>query len=118
MADGAIFIGWGGAVRGRERQAMQVFGEAVGSAQNLQAQGRIDSFEPVFLEPHGGDLAGFFLLRGDPAQLAGVRGDDAFQRVIARANMIVENLGVVGANLGPAIEQQMARFAAATEDLA
>ncbi len=117
MGEGAIFIGWGGAVRGRERQAMQVFGEAVELWTSLQAQGRIESFEPVFLEPHGGDLVGFFLLRGDPARLAEVRRDDAFERVISRANMIVENLGVVGANLGPAIEEQMGRFAAATEDL-
>ena len=25
----------------------------------------IESFEPVFLEPHGGDLTGFILVRGD-----------------------------------------------------
>ncbi len=118
MGDSALFIGWGGAVRGRERQAMQVFGEAVGTWQDLQAQGKIDGFESVFLEPHGGDLAGFFLLRGDPGRLAALRQDDVFLRVISRANLIVENLGVVGAHTGAAVEDQMARFAAATEDLA
>ncbi len=118
MATSAIFVGWGGVVRGRERKAMQVFGEAVELWTSLQAQGRIESFEPVFLEPHGGDLAGFFLLRGDPGRLAALRQDDAFLRVISRANLIVEGLGVVGANTGAAIEDQMARFAAATEELA
>lgn len=118
MAGGAIFIGWGGTVRGRERQAMQVFGEAAGTWQDLQAQGKIDGFEAVFLEPHGGDLAGFFLLRGDPERLAEVRRGEAFLRVISRANLIVENLGVVGAYTGAAVEDQMARFAAAIEDLA
>ena len=30
----------------------------------------IESFEPVFLEPHGGDLTGFILIQGDAAKLA------------------------------------------------
>jgi hypothetical protein len=30
----------------------------------LQLQGTIKSFDTVFLDPHGGDLNGFFLIRG------------------------------------------------------
>jgi hypothetical protein len=52
-------------VRGRERQALKVFGEAFEYYSRLQQEGEIESFEPVILEPHGGELGGFFLLRGD-----------------------------------------------------
>ena len=117
MADAVLFIGWGNTVRGRERKAMQEFGEAVATWSSLQAEGKIESFEGFFLEPHGGDLNGFFLLRGDAEQLDGARRDEAFGRMISRAGLIVENLGVVSGWTGAGIERQMATFAAAIEDL-
>ena len=64
MADAGLFIGWGEVVRGREERAVEVFGETVEYYGRLQADGRIESFEPCLLEPHGGDLAGFILIRG------------------------------------------------------
>jgi hypothetical protein len=59
MAEAGLFVGFGLPVRGRERQAVKVFGEALEYYARLQQQGEIDSFETVFLEPHGGDLNGF-----------------------------------------------------------
>jgi hypothetical protein len=50
MADAALFVGWGNAVRGRERQALKVFAEAAEFYTRLQQEGEIESFEPVFLE--------------------------------------------------------------------
>ena len=69
MATGALVIGWGPAVRGREQKALQVFNEAIQYYTRLQQQGTIESFEPVALEPHGGDLEGFLLIRGDRVDL-------------------------------------------------
>ena len=63
MADSGLFIGFGAPVRGRERQAIKVFNEAFEYYSRLQQDGEIDSFEPVLLQPHGGELDGFFLLR-------------------------------------------------------
>jgi len=70
MAKGALFIGWGPAARGREQQALSLFQESIQYYARLQQQGEIDSFEPMQLEPHGGDLNGFLLLRGDTEKLA------------------------------------------------
>ena len=42
----------------------------------------------MLLEEHGGDLGGFFLIRGDHDGLAGLRGDDQFQRMVARAGLV------------------------------
>ena len=100
MADSGLFIGFGAPVRGRERQATKVFTEAFEYYSRLQQEGEIESFEPVLLEAHGGELDGFFLLRGDQDKLARIRSSEEFERLTVRAQLIVENLGIVGAALG------------------
>ena len=45
MADAALFVGWGNAVRGRERQALSVFGEAAEFYGRLQQAGEIEGPE-------------------------------------------------------------------------
>jgi hypothetical protein len=117
MADSALFVGFGFAVRGRERQAMKVFNEASEYYSRLQQQGEIESFEPVLLEPHGGELGGFFLVRGDHDKLARVRGSEEFERQTLRAQLIAENIGVTGAVLGERLMSQMSAFGQQVEDL-
>jgi|ERR1041384_4485077 hypothetical protein len=117
MADAALFVGWGNAVRGRERQALKVFGDAIEYYGGLQQAGEIESVEPVFLEPHGGDLAGFFLIRGSEAKLGELRVREDFVRLNARAGLIVEGFGVVGAAVASGIEEQMGYFQAAIDEL-
>src|SRR5262245_36173112 len=97
MATGMLFIGWGEVIAGREQKALQVFNESLQYYAHLQQAGTIASFEPVVLEPHGGDLAGFVLLRGERAQLSALRTDAEFQRLLLRAQLIVQKMGVVGA---------------------
>ena len=117
MADSGLFIGFGAPVRGRERQATKVFNEAFEYYARLQQEGEIESFEPVLLEPHGGELDGFFLLRGDQDKLARIRSSKEFERLTVRGQLIVENLGVVGATLGDRLMSQMAMFTEQVEEL-
>jgi hypothetical protein len=70
------------------------------------------------LYPHGGDLAGFALLRGSGESLDGIRASDEFNRITARAGLIVENLGVVSAALGDSLGPQIELFRQATEEVA
>ncbi|MET0824229.1 MAG: hypothetical protein ABWZ18_00155 [Solirubrobacterales bacterium] len=100
MADAGLFIGWGQVVRGREKRALEVFNESVEYWGGLQGDGKIESFEVVLLTPHGGDLAGFALLRGSADQINALRVDEEFERRITRADLIIENQGVVDAALG------------------
>src|SRR5919206_1266620 len=100
MADFGLFVGWGNPVRGRETRAASVFSEAVEFWTRLQQEGAIESWEAAFLEPHGGDLAGFFLIRGDRDEIARIRLSDEMLRLNLRAGHIVEGFGVVGAELG------------------
>ncbi len=117
MADSGLFIGFGAPVRGRERQAIKVFNEAFEYYSRLQQEGEIESFEPVLLEPHGGELGGFFLLRGDQDKLARIRGSEEFERYTVRGQLIVEDIGIVGAALGTRLMSQMSLFAEQVEEL-
>jgi hypothetical protein len=117
MAEAGLFVGFGLPVRGRERQAVKVFTEALEYYARLQQQGEIESFETVLLESHGGDLNGFTLVRGDPDKLASIRTSDEFARLSLRADLITERFGVVGAVLGERIATLMGVFNEQVEDL-
>jgi hypothetical protein len=116
MAGEALFIGWGAVVRGREKQALQVFQESMEYYGRLQQEGRIESFDVVLLSPHGGDLNGFVLLRGDRPKLAEIRFSDEFERLLVRAASIIDSPGVVPAYTGEALGQQISLFQAAADE--
>jgi hypothetical protein len=113
MADRALFIGFGAPVRGREERAVEVFGEFVGMCGRMQSDGRIDSMEVSLLDPHGGDLGGFFMLYGSEAQCAALPNDEEFRRAMADASLIVENFGVVPAVTGDGVGREMAMYSEA-----
>ena len=117
MADAGLFIGWGQVVRGREKRALDVFNESVEYWGGLQGDGKIESFEVVLLTPHGGDLAGFVLLRGSGEQINALRIDEEFERRITRADQIVESQGVVDAALGEGLGRALGIFGSEIEDL-
>jgi len=107
MADAGLFIGWGEVVRGRETEALEVFNETLAYYGRLQEEGTIENFEPVFLEPHGGDLNGFILIRGDAENLASLRVSEEFNQFATRATLVVEGFGIVGADLAERLQRQM-----------
>lgn len=117
MAGEALFLGWGPVVRGRERLALQVFQETLDYYGRLQQEGRIESFEPVLVAPHGGDLGGFILLRGERGRLDEIRSSDEFERLVVRAATVVDDVGVINAFTGEALGQQMGRFQSVSQEL-
>ncbi len=110
MADAGLFVGFGNPVHGREGQAVDLFNETLAWYGRLQEEGEIDSFEPVFLEPHGGDLNGFILIRGDAEKLSALRVSDEFTQLTIRAGLLVDNIGVVAADMGERLQSQMAFY--------
>jgi hypothetical protein len=118
MADAGLFVGWGPPVPGREAKGLEVFAEAGAFYGACQEAGDIESFEVFLLAPHGGDLAGFFLLRGSPEQCAALRQRDDFQRLSTRAAMVVQNLGIVDAVGAEAVGDQIAVYQEAIADIA
>jgi hypothetical protein len=118
MAEMGVFIGWGDPIPGREAKGLEVFDESVAYWGRLQEEGQIESFEVVILYPHGGDLGGFALLRGSGESLDKIRASDEFNRLIARAGLVVGGLGVVSAALGDSLGPQMQLFREQTAELA
>ena len=110
MADAGLFIGWGEVVRGREDRALDVFNETVELYGQMESDGRIESSEVVLLNPHGGELAGYALLRGSEAQIDAVARDEDFERVMTRASLIVDDLGVIPAAIGEGLGRAMAIY--------
>jgi hypothetical protein len=117
MADRALFVGFGTPVRGREERAVAVFNEFVAMFGRMQSDGRIEGMDVTLLDPHGGDLGGFFLAHGSAAQCAALQNDEEFRRAVVDASLIVENLGVVPAATGEGVGPEMAMYSEAVGKL-
>ena len=111
MANAVIFVGWNRPSVGREQQAMQVFQKSLEFYGKLQSEGRIDSFEPVILSAHGGDLNGFVLLRGDTEKLAEIKRDDTYIDLIIEAEYCVDGFGHVDGYIGDTLNDVITRWA-------
>jgi hypothetical protein len=110
MADRALFVGFGQPVRGREERAVEVFNEFVGMFGRMQSDGRIEGMDVTLLDPHGGDLGGFFMVHGTAGQCGALMADEEFRRASIDASLIVENFGVVPAATGAAVGEEMGMY--------
>ncbi len=110
MADRILFVGWGATIPGREERALEVFNEGIAFYGRCQQEGRLEGFDVILLEPHGGGLAGYVELHGSADQLAALREDEEFQRLQVDAGLIVEELGVIGGVANEGVAQQTAMF--------
>jgi hypothetical protein len=117
MAEAGLFIGWGAPIRGREAKGLEVFAEALAYYGKAEQEARIESQETVLLRPHGGDLAGFILVRGSEAQITALRAEDEFERIVTRATLVVQNVGVVDAALGDGLQASIGVYQTAVADL-
>jgi hypothetical protein len=113
MADRALFVGFGQPVRGREERAIEVFNDFVGMFGRMQSEARIEGMDVCLLDPHGGDLGGFFMVHGSEAQCGALTNDEEFRRACIDAGLIVENFGVVPARTGEAVGAEMGMYAEA-----
>ena len=111
MADRAIFIGWDRAIAGREKQAMQFFQKSMAYYSKLKTEGKIESFESVMLMPHGGDLNGFILIRGDAKKLAEINDDPAAVELRVEANYCLSGFGTVFGYAGESLTKMFAQWA-------
>jgi len=66
--------------------------------------------EVSLLDPHGGDLGGFFMVGGSAEQCAALTNDEEFRRATIDASLIVENFGVVPAVTGDGVGKEMAMY--------
>jgi hypothetical protein len=110
MADAGLFIGWGQVVRGREDRALDIFNETLEFYGQLQSDGRIEDFEVALLDPHGGELQGYVMLRGSEDQIDAVHRDEDFERLMTKASLLVDDLGLIRASIGEGLARAMAIY--------
>jgi hypothetical protein len=107
MGSNAVFFAWNRAIPGRERIGAEHFGEFVEYLEGRRKAGAIESFEAVFLDPHGGDLNGFFLIRAAGPKLDALLASDEWQEHTIRAALHLEGSGAVRGVTGEAVMQRM-----------
>jgi hypothetical protein len=77
-----------------------VLGDAMQYLQRQKQEGTIDCIEAVALDPHGGDLAGFVLVKGDKDAPARLRVADEFVQIIVSVQLMKSEVGVAWAYTG------------------
>ena len=111
MANAVIFLGWNRPVVGREEQAMQLFQKSLEFYGKLLTEGRIEGFEPVLLTPHGGNLAGFILVRGEAKKLSELKGDETFVSLSVEADFCLDDVRIVEGHIGDGLNGALSRWA-------
>ena len=112
MSSNVIFLGWNRSIPGREQLSAAHFQEITQYFTGLQQGGTIDSFESVLLTAHGGDLNGFFLIRGEPDKLNALMATEEWATHVVRAGLHLDGLGVVRGVTGDLLMAQMGMWAA------
>ena len=107
MASNAVFFAWNRSIPGREHISAAHFQEFVQYLQGAQEKGAIQSFDPVFLNTHGGDLNGFFLIRADNAKLDALLASSDWERHMIRAGLHLEGSGAVRGVTGDMVMERM-----------
>lgn len=111
MSTDVIFYGWNRSIPGREQMSAEHFQEYMVYLGGLQGSGAIESFEVVLLGPHGGDLNGFFLIRGDQDQLNALQASDEYLNHVTRGGLHLEGSGAVRGVTGEGVIEWMSRWA-------
>ena len=107
MSSNVIFFGWNRSIPGREGTSGEHFQEFVQYVGGLQQAGTIESFDAVFLDPHGGDMNGFFLLKGESGKLDALMSSDEWVTHMVRADLHLQGSGSIRGVTGDLLMQRM-----------
>ena len=107
MSPNVILFGWKQSIPGREPLSAQHFQEFVQFMQGQKDQGVVQSCVPMLLEPHSGDLQGFFLIEGDPAKLAALVGNPEWAQHQIRALLHLTGVTLMRGFSGAAVMERM-----------
>jgi hypothetical protein len=107
MANHGVMFGWNRPVIGREAMAGELFQESMNYWSQQVEKGVIESVEPILMEPHGGDLNGFFLVRGDLDKINAMLETEEHKKLIMRVDHSIQNFGMVRTVHGEELMKQM-----------
>jgi hypothetical protein len=107
MSTNVIVFGWKRSVPGREALSAKHFEEFIQFLQAQVKQGTVESFEPILLEPNGGDLSGFFLIKGEGLKLGELTHSTGWAQHQVRATLHMEGIAILRGLAGSAVQQRM-----------
>ena len=107
MSSNCVLLGWNRAVPGREMLSAQHFQEFSEYLGTQQRNGAITSFDAVFLDPHGGDMNGFILIRGEPQKLQALLAGDDWLKHQIRGLQNMMGFGVIRGGTGTEVPRRM-----------
>lgn len=107
MSTSVILFGWTRSVPGREKLSAAHFDDFSTYLASCQKDGRISGFEVVLLDPHGGDLNGFFLIRGDRGELDTLTASNEWHSHVVRASLHLQGFGSIHGVTGEAVGERM-----------
>jgi hypothetical protein len=110
MRSNVLLFGWNRSTSGRELVSSEHFQEFVGYLIGQQEGGVIDSFEVIFLDPNGGDLGGFFLIRGVADSLDQMTGTSEWMVHVMRGGQHLDGQCTIRGATGDAVMERMALF--------
>jgi hypothetical protein len=110
MGPNLVLFGWNRSQSGREAISGQHFQEFLEYLGVQKKNGTIESFDTVLLESHGGNLNGFFLLRGQPSKLSELTGSPEWMRHQVRALHHLEGAATLRGFTGPAVGERMTEW--------
>ncbi len=116
MGSNALLFGWNRSIPGRERISAAHFEEFVGYLNGLQEDGTVQSFDVVLLNNHGGDMNGFFLIRGESADLGTIMSSSEWEQHMTRAGLHLEGSGAIRGVTGERVAERMALWAKSIPD--
>lgn len=107
MSSNIVFFAWNRSIPGRERVSGEHFQQFVQYVTGLQQKGTIQSYDVVFLNAHGGDLNGFFLIRADSAKLDALMSSPEWETHMMRAALHLQGSGAVRGVSGALVNERM-----------
>lgn len=118
MGDYAHVTAYGAIKVGREKQAFEVWADAIEFYEKAQANGLIESYEIQLFQPTGGALpTGMISLWGSEDQVDAIRRNEDRLKLQLRAGLVVEDLIETGAMRGAAVFEGVGRFQEAIDSL-
>ena len=93
MADAGVFIAWDKVAVGREKQAMEVWADALAFYDKAKANGEIDRYEIIGFQGSSSiGLLGGISVRGSEETIEKFMATPEFQRQMQRASLVVDHL--------------------------
>ena len=117
MAEAGLCIAFGEVVRGREKRALEVYSDTLQYFGRLQKEGQIERFDVVILGPTGGDVGGFWLLRGTAEQIDSLRRSDEYVQIVQRVALVVNGLRIADAFVDEGLAEVMGGYQKLIDEL-